>query len=282
VALRPTREITAQAEMIRAGTLSERITAHADVLEFGRLVTVLNGMLDRLEAAFESQRRFVADASHELRTPLNVLRGEIEVALRRDRPAQEYAETLGRCREEVLRMGALVQDLLALARSDAGVVLEQRGELDLCDLTRRVVERHRPLTAERGVRVDPCNGGALVEGDPPLLERVVENLIVNAIRFTPPGGAVTIDVRTAEGFHLLRIADTGPGIPAEHVPHLFTRFFRGDPARRRVDGPAHDGTGLGLAIARSGAEAHGGTLRFAGNAPGAVFELRLPALIKEA
>lgn len=282
VALRPTREITEQAEVIRAGTLSDRITAHADVHEFGRLVTVLNGMLDRLEAAFESQRRFVADASHELRTPLNVLRGEIEVALRRDRSQAEYAQTLERCREEVLRMGALVQDLLALARSDAGEPVEQRVEVDLCDVTRRVAERHRPFAAERGVQLGTCSGSATVSGDPRVLERVIENLVVNAIRFTPPGGSVTTGVRAGDnGSHVLRVADTGPGITPEQAPHLFTRFFRGDPARRRVGGAPQEGTGLGLAIARSGAEAHGGTLRFAGNAPGAVFELSLPAHLKE-
>jgi copper resistance protein B len=170
VALRPTREITEQAEVIRAGTLSERITAHADVQEFSRLVTVLNGMLERLEGTFEGQRRFIADASHELRAPLTVLRGEIDVALRRERSAAEYREMIERCREEVLRMSVLVQDLLALARSDAGVLVEQRVELDLCDLARRVTERHRPLAADRGVRLAVRGTAAPVTGDPTVLE----------------------------------------------------------------------------------------------------------------
>ena len=282
VALLPTSEITEQAERIRAGTLSERITAHADVQEFGRLVTVLNGMLDRLEGAFEGQRRFTADASHELRAPLNVLRGEIDVALRRDRSAAEYREVIERCREEVLRMGTLVQDLLALARSDAGVLVGQSAEIDLCDLARRIAERHRSLAVERGVRLDLYGAGASVLGDPAVLERAVENLVVNAIRYSPRGGTVTIEVEPSpDGSHLLRIRDEGPGVPSEQVEHLFTRFFRGDPSRRRSGAFPQEGTGLGLAIARAGAEAHGGALHFAGNAPGAVFELRVPGYLNK-
>ena len=283
VALRPTREITEQAERIRAGTLSERITAHADVQEFGRLVMVLNGMLDRLEGAFEGQRRFTADASHELRAPLNVLRGEIDVALRRDRSADEYREVMQRCREEVVRMGILVQDLLALARSDAGVLAGQRTALDLGDLARRVAERHRALAAERDVRLDVSGPAAPALGDAALLERAVENLVVNAIRYSPRGGAVTIEVEPSrDGTHTLRVRDEGPGIPARQAEHLFTRFYRGDPARRRSEGHPQEGAGLGLPIARAAAEAHGGTLRLAGNGPGAVFELRVPAHLNEA
>jgi two-component system OmpR family sensor kinase len=281
-ALTPTREITAQAEAIRAGTLSDRITAHADVQEFGRLVTVLNGMLDRLEGAFESQRRFIADASHELRAPLNVLRGEIDVALRRHRSADEYREVIERCRDEVLRMGMLVRDLLALARSDAGVLVGQSAEVELSDLARRVVERHRPLAVEREVQLSLCGAGASVLVDPAVLERTVENLVVNAIRYSPRGGTVTIEVEPSrDGTHLLRVRDEGAGVPADQTEHLFTRFFRGDPSRRRSGGFSQEGTGLGLAIARAGAEAHGGSLHFAGNAPGAVFELRVPAYLNK-
>ena len=283
LALRPTTEITEQAERIRAGTLSERITAHADVREFGRLVMVLNGVLDRLESAFEAQRRFTADASHELRAPLNVVRGELDVALRRPRSADEYREVLQRCHEEVVRMGNLVHDLLALARSDAGVLAGQRTELELGELARWVVERHRPLAAEREVRLEVTGAGAPMQGDPAVLERAVENLVVNAIRYSPRGGTVTIQVASSrEGTHTLRIRDEGHGISPEQVEHLFTRFFRGDPSRRRSEGFPHEGAGLGLPIARAAAEAHGGTLSFAGNDPGAVFELRLPARLNEA
>ena len=280
-ALRPTLEIAEQAEAIRGGTQAERITAHADVREFGRLVSVLNGMLDRLQNAFESQRRFTADASHELRAPLNVLQGELEVALRRERSAEEYRETLERCRVEALRMGSLVQDLLALARSDAGVLVTLRVALDLLALARPVAERHRPLAGERGVRLEVEGDPAPVLADPSVLERAVANQVANAIGFSPPNGTVTIATRRAADDQVLSVRDQGPGVPPEQVPRLFTRFFRGDAARSRAETAREQSTGLGLAIARAGAEAHGGSLRFAGNAPGAVFELRLPGCLKE-
>lgn len=272
VALRPTREITEQAEAIEAGTLSARITAHADVDEFGRLVTVLNAMLERLDDAFRVQRQFTADAGHELRAPLTVLRGDIDVTLRRARSPAEYRATLERCREEVLRLSRLAEDLLALARQAAGVPLQLESDVDLHALVERAADRFRPLAAERGIRLDVRGGPAPVLGDPRLLARVVGNLVDNAVKFSLAGGTVRVDV-TVGAEVALTVADDGPGIPPEHVPQLFRRFFRGDPARQRADG-----SGLGLAIAQSGAEAHGGRLAFVGNGPGAIFRLTLPAV----
>jgi two-component system OmpR family sensor kinase len=271
VALRPTREITSQAEAIEAGTLSERITAHADVIEFTRLVAVLNAMLNRLDRAFQSQQRFTADASHELRGPLNVLRGDIEVTLKRERSAPEYRETLERCREEVLRITRLASDLLVLARSDAGLPLEHRTEIDLHTLTGQIAERYRPLAAERNLRIHAGGVSAAVAGDAALLERVVANLMDNAVKYSSAGGAVHVDVQQEGGSAVVTVRDEGPGIPPEQVPYLFTRFFRGDPARPRAEG-----SGLGLAIAQAAAAAHGGRVEFLGNAPGAVFRVMLP------
>jgi len=270
VALRPTREITEQGRAIEAGTLSERITAHADVVEFQSLVTVLNGMLDRLDQAFQVQRRFTADASHELRAPLTVLRGDIDVALNRERTPEEYRATLERCREEVVGLARLAENLLVLARSDAGFPLEQRSDIDVTELAAQTAELYRTLAAERGIKIDVIGDHAVASGDPRLLSRVVGNLIDNAVKFSPPGGRVVAEVRNGNEV-VLTVRDEGPGIAPEHVPHLFTRFFRGDPARPRADG-----AGLGLAIAQAGAEAHGGRLEFVGNAPGAVFRLSLP------
>jgi two-component system OmpR family sensor kinase len=271
VALRPTREITQQAEAIEAGTLSERITAHADVIEFTRLVTVLNAMLNRLDRAFQAQQRFTADASHELRGPLNVLRGDIEVTLKRERSVPEYRETLERCREEVLRISRLAADLLVLARSDAGLPLEHRTEIDLHTLTAQIAERYLPLAAERNIRIHVTGVSTAVAGEVTLLERVVANLVDNALKYSSAGGAVHVDVQQDGGSGVVTIRDEGPGIPAEQVPYLFTRFFRGDPARPRADG-----SGLGLAIAQAATAAHGGRVEFLGNAPGAVFRVTLP------
>ncbi len=268
-ALRPTREITAQAEAVGAGSLSARITAHADVAEFGRLVDVLNAMLDRLDAAFRSQRRFTADASHELRAPLNVLRGEVDVALKRPRTVEEYQAVLSRCRDEVLRLTHLASDLLLLARAEAGPSADTLEELDLHELASATVERYRATAAERGIAL-------LLEGDPTpvrghgdLLERAISNLVDNAVKYAIARGKVTVRV-VPGSVPTLEVRDTGPGIPSTETGHLFERFYRGDPARPRAEG-----SGLGLAIARAAAEAHGGSLTFEGNAPGAVFVLRV-------
>lgn len=274
VALRPTAEITAQAEEISAGTLSERITAHADVEEFTRLVTVLNGMLDRLDRAFQVQRQFTADASHELRAPLTVLKGDIEVTLKRERTAGEYRETLQRCREEVERLARLASDLLVLARWDAALPLEHVADVELRILVNRAIGRFQHSAAPRDVRLTAQTDSAVVRGDERLLDQIVTNLLDNAVKFCRPGGEVRVELQPERSGHaVLTVRDEGPGIRPEHVPQLFVRFFRGDPARRR-----DEGTGLGLAIAKAGAEAHGGGLEFLGNAPsgGAVFRVTLP------
>ena len=268
-ALRPTREITAQAEAVGAGSLSSRITAHADVAEFGRLVDVLNAMLDRLDAAFRSQRRFTADASHELRAPLNVLRGEIDVALKRPRTVEEYQVVLGRCRDEVLRLTHLASDLLLLARAEAGPSADTPEELDLHELASATVERYRATAAERGIVLVLEGTAARARGHGELLERAISNLVDNAVKYASAPGKVTVRIIPGP-VPALEVLDSGPGIPPSQAEHLFDRFYRGDPARPRAEG-----SGLGLAIARAAAEAHGGSLTFEGNAPGAVFVLRV-------
>jgi len=162
--------------------------------------------------------------------------------------------------------------LLVLARSDAGLPLEQRIDVDLCTLASRVAERYRPLASERNVRFHITGGSATVLGDPNLLERVLANLIDNAVKYSPAGGVVHVGVQQDERSFSVTVRDEGPGIPSEQVPYLFTRFFRGDPARPRAEG-----SGLGLSIAKAGADAHGGALEFLGETEGAVFRLILPA-----
>lgn len=270
IALRPTQEITEQAESIREGTPSPTITAHADVEEFTRLVRVLNAMLARLDNAFDSQRRFTADASHELRGPLTALRGELDLALKRDRDGTEYRTVLGRCREEVIRLTRLATDLLTLARSDSGLAAQEVSDLDLSILAGRVVERFRAAAAERSIKLVLRGEPTPVRGDPGMLDRVVSNLLDNAIKHATAGTSIELDIGSAAEV-TLSVRDQGPGVAAAMVPHIFDRFFRGDDSSR----PA-TGTGLGLAIARAAAEAHGGRLEFVGNDPGAVFRLTLP------
>lgn len=273
-ALLPTAEITAQAEAIREGTPAPTITAHADMDEFARLVQVLNAMLGRLDQASAVQRRFTADASHELRGPLTALRGELDLALKRDRTPEEYRVTLARCREEVIRLTRMATDLLTLARSEAGLTQPDTAEVDLRLIAEQVAERRRAVAGARGVAITVSGPPVIVRGDPALLERVVGNLLDNAVRHSPEGGAVGITIDAGEAV-TLTVCDEGPGIPAGEQAQLFSRFFRGE-TRQRED----SGTGLGLAIAKTAAEAHGGRLEFVGNDPGAVFRLVLPAGVR--
>lgn len=269
-ALRPTDEITAQAEAIGGGSQSPAITAHADVDEFTRLVQVLNAMLTRLEASKAVQRRFTADASHELRGPLTALRGELELALRRERSPDGYRTVLERCRQEVVRLSHLATDLLTLARNEAGLHPPDRLELDLRELCAQVAARYQTLAEDHRVEIRIDGPSAVTRGDPGMLERVVSNLLDNALRHVPNGGLIEISVVDGDPL-TLTIGDSGPGIKEEHRQQLFSRFFRPDGPSRHADN-----TGLGLAIARAAAEAHGGRLEFIGNAPGALFRLTLP------
>jgi two-component system OmpR family sensor kinase len=274
LATRPAQEIASQAEAVEAGTLSARITAHAEVAEYQRLVAVLNAMLDRLDGAFQAQRRFVADASHELRSPLTVLKGDIDVALRRERTPHEYRAALESGREEVDRMAALADNLLTLARADAGLPADQMRPVDLAAIAARVVERVARAAADAQVSVTVEAVRAVVRGDGPLLERALGNLVENAIRYSPPGSRVAVRCGVRDSASVLEVEDGGPGIDPEYVPYVFDRFYRADPARSRGGG-----AGLGLPIARAIAEAHGGRLELVRAQPGALFRLTLPASV---
>lgn len=273
VALRPTREITQQAASIREGTPSPTITAHADVDEFTRLVQVLNAMLARLDHSSAIQRRFTADASHELRGPLTALRGELDLALKRERSPQEYRDTLERCREEVVRLTRLATDLLILARNEAGLSPQDQSDVDLREIAERVRSRFQAVAWEGKLDLNIAGPVAVVRGDPTMLERIVSNLVDNAVKHTPRDGMIEILI-TAGDPTALTVRDSGSGVAAVDQPHLFNRFFRGEPTTAHADS-----TGLGLAIAKAAAEAHGGQLEFVGNDPGAVFRLVLPGQV---
>jgi two-component system, OmpR family, sensor kinase len=275
--VKPVDEITSQAEAIGAGTLGQRIAAHADSQEYERLVDVLNTMLARLEASFDAQRRFTADASHELRSPLTALRGEIELALRRDRDPDEYRRVLQSNLQEVDRLTSLAKDLLTLARSDSGVMQPRFQTADVAALCENVLERLRGKANRRGVRF-LSHAPEPVEAilDPGLLEQLLWNLVDNAVKFSPPGGDVDVSVTRVDHAVRIRVADQGPGIPAEDIGQIFDRFYRVDRARTAGE---TGGTGLGLAIVRAIAEAHGGSVH-AGNRSegGAIFTTVIPAV----
>lgn len=276
-AIRPVTEIIEQAEGMGSGTLRKRISAWADTREYERLVQVLNTMLERMEESFETQRRFTADASHELRTPLTALRGELELALRRERDGEEYREVLRSAHEEVLHLGRIVEGLLTLARSDAGAFRLLREPADLAEVVGEALERSSGGAREAGVTLEYEAGGPLCGTfDDGLIVQLVSNLVQNAVRFAGEGGTVRVSVHGSNGQAEITVEDSGPGVPAEAGDQVFQRFWRGDPSRTQENGV--QGTGLGLAIVRVVAEAHGGSATVANDSAlgGARFRVHLP------
>jgi two-component system, OmpR family, heavy metal sensor histidine kinase CusS len=255
-ALEPMDQLRRQTEEITADRLDRRLPVAHPSDELGRLTRTINAMIARLEQSFREVRRFTADASHELRTPLAVLRTEAEVALNKPLSATDNQQLLGSILEECERLTRLTDQLLTLAREDAGgagpVV---RATIDLPALVLGAAETMRALADARGVTLHAEADGPLpVWGDEARLRQVFYNLVDNAIKYTPPGGRVEVAVARQDGAAVVRIRDTGIGIPAEHLPRVFDRFYRVDKARSRAEG----GTGLGLSIAHSIVAAHDG------------------------
>ena len=274
-AVRPVHEVIDQAEVIGAASLDRRIHAYAETREYHRLVEVLNTMLDRIQSAFEAQTRFAADASHELRSPLTALRGEIELALRKDRSPEEYRQVLGSNLEEILRLTRITEDLLTLARADAGAIRDGAGALSPVEVAERIVARFRPQAEEKEIDLSlHVAADEAVPLDPGLVGQVLWNLVDNAVKFTPQRGAVDVVLTRSATALEIRVTDTGPGLGAD-PDRVFGRFVRLDPAR--TPGEETSGTGLGLSIVRAIVESYGGRVS-ASNSPGggASFRVVLP------
>jgi heavy metal sensor kinase len=272
--LAPLGWMAEQAHRITGSNLNTRLGVGNAAEELAVLAASFNELLSRLDLSFESMRRFVADASHELRTPLSIIRGEADVALSHDRNASEYRESLAIILDESRRLSSLVDDLLNLARADAGRVKLQSEEFYLNDLLAECCRSAQSLAAARGVTLE-CRtaGDTTFRGDEQLLRRLVMNLLDNAIRYTPSGGKVSAALETHDSELSIRIADTGIGIAPDAAPHVFERFYRADTARSRQDG----GFGLGLAIVKWIAESHHGDVALATNpGAGSTFTVTLP------
>ena len=272
-ALKPVDEMSRTARRITGEELGRRIRVRGTGDELDHLAGTLNAMLARLEEAFTQVRRFAADAAHELRTPLTALKGGIEVALRTERPREEYRRVLVSSLEEVERLVRLAEDLLLLSRFSAGA-LPARERVELQPLLHDLREVGERLALARGVSVDLAVDAPLaVHGDPATLRRAVLNLVENAIKYTPPGGRVELGLAPADRSAAIVVRDTGVGMDPAEAARVFEPFVRLDEARARDTG----GAGLGLAIVRSIVLAHGGTLAVE-SAPGAgsTFTIRLP------
>ena len=256
-ALSPVDRMVATAQEITATRLDRRLDAPHSQDELGRLATTLNDMISRLERSFEEVRRFTADAAHELRTPLATMRTEAEVALRSPRSPDQDGRVLENLLEEIERLSRLVSQLLFLCREDTGVGVARFQPVRLDELVREVGDHMQVAAREKCVdmMVD-FPAPSQIRGDADRLRQLFFNLLDNAIKYTPSGGTVTVRGESPNGQARVIVTDTGIGIPAEHLPRVFDRFYRVDPSRS----PESDGTGLGLAICRSIAEAHGGRL----------------------
>lgn len=278
-ALAPVVSISQQASKIDAKNPGDRLAVVNARDELGVLALSFNGLLDRLAASLEQQRRFMADASHELRTPVAILRGEADVALsQKDRPSAEYRETLGVLRDAARGLGQIVEDLFTLARVDAGTFPVVKIRFYLDELLSDCVRSTRALAAAKNIRLDlQSEPDLLIDADEALIRRLFLNLIDNAIKFTPVDGNVSLVARRNRNNYLVSIRDSGAGIPDAKQSRVFERFFRADQARTHSSDGA-TGAGLGLAISRWIAEAHNGELNLSSStANGSVFVVRLNA-----
>lgn len=254
--LAPIEWITETAQRITAQRLDQRLDVPPVRDELSRLASTLNEMIDRLHRSFDEMRRFTADAAHELRTPLTLLRTQLEVALRSDRTPEQYREVLASLHEDTLRMCRLASQLLELSREDAGVGAVPFTKVRLDEVLRGALDQIRPAAELKAVRLAAADCPATeVLGDAQRLQRVFVNLLDNAVKHTSPGGRVDVMVTTMSDSVQVGITDTGCGIPADHLPHIFDRFYRVDAART-----SPDGSGLGLAICQSIVHAHNGCI----------------------
>ncbi|HEY6007799.1 MAG TPA: heavy metal sensor histidine kinase [Geobacteraceae bacterium] len=275
-ALKPVDLITKSAQKISAENMSHRLEVVNPGDEIGRLAAAFNDTLARLENSFNRTRQFSTDVSHELRTPLTILRGGTEVGLKWAKEPEEFRELFRSNLEEIHRMTEIIEYLLDQSRADEGVLPLHLEELDLRDTINDLVQQLRLLSDDKGVSlVFEGDKSVCVRGDRLRLRQMFLNLLDNALKYTPAGGAIRVQLDCDASQAWVAVIDTGPGIAAEHLPYLFDRFYRVDKARNRE----HGGSGLGLALVRAFAEAHGGKVDVMSEVgKGSVFTVHLPLL----
>lgn len=272
--LRTLKAMAYTAEKIGERNITQRLPVANPHDEIGQLAGTFNRTFDRLQQAFENQRRFISDASHEMRTPLAVLQTKLEVTLRKERSPEEYRQVMESSLAQSKRLAKLVEHMLMLARADAG---EWRPDLQPVRLDKLCAEAYaeiHPLAQQKRISLEAsCADSLMVRGDPELLRHLILNLLDNAIKYTPEGGTVQMLLARQAQQARLTISDTGEGIPTEGLPRIFERFYRVDKGRsQRVAG-----TGLGLSIAKEVITAHRGTVQVESKSgQGTVFTVCLP------
>lgn len=271
--LRPIASMSATAARLSAGNLGDRLDIADREGELGQLACTLNDMLARLDASFTQQMRFISDASHELRTPVTVLLTQTQSALRRDRPPEEYRQSLEACQRAAQRMRQLIESLLALARLDAGEHPMKSQRFDLANAATEQMELLSALAAVRGITLNGSLTPLVVTGDPDFLTLILTNLITNAIHYNKDGGTVDLTLQKENGFAILKVSDTGQGLEPADMDRIFERFYRADQSRSLPAGR----TGLGLSITKTIIEKHHGTITVESTPGlGSCFTVRLP------
>ena len=273
--LKPVDEMTKTAQLITAQNL-DRTIPHSGVNdELGRLASTFNDMIARLRRSFDQIKQFSIDASHELRTPLTIMRGEAELALQSEKTPEEYRHVLASHLEEIVRMSAIVENLLTLSKADLGRMELQRDVVPLHEVLRDLYEDSEVLAEKKRITVRLRKLDEIsILGDKVRIRQLLLNLIDNAIKYTPEHGIVSLALSRANGAALVSVEDSGIGIPSEELPKIFDRFYRVDKGRSRSLG----GSGLGLSISKWIAEAHGGRIEVQSEFQrGSTFTVYLPA-----
>jgi signal transduction histidine kinase len=253
-AIQPVDDIVSAALKIEAGDLRQRISEKEGCGELVGLVSVLNRTFERLATVFEHQGRFIGDAAHELRTPVAIMLAQIQSALAMPLSAEEYQETLQACQRAAQRMRRLIEGLLKLARLGAGAELLDFAAVDMPDVVREVLEQQRTLALEQNIEWITQLEPALCRAEREFLHQVAGNLVSNAIHYNQPGGWIRLSTFTQDDRTVLKVSNSGPGIPAAELPLVFERFYRAE--KSRANGGHH--SGLGLAIVEAIVKAHGG------------------------
>jgi two-component system OmpR family sensor kinase len=273
--LKPVDEITKTAQQITAQNLDRQIPGRAVNDEIGRLISTFNGMISRLQHSFEQVKQFSIDASHELRTPLTIMRGEVELALRNPKESEEYRRVLVSNLEEVLRLSAIIDNLLVLSKSDISQhEISFTEDVDLHELVEELYEDMEIIADKKQIEINILKKESLsLHGDRLKLRQLLLNIVDNAIKYTPDCGHVSLSLEQDDGYAKIIVKDSGIGISKEEQPKIFDRFYRVDKARTRE----HGGSGLGLSIAKLIAEQHNGRIEVESDLnQGSTFSVYLP------
>ena len=281
-ALTPVRAVAQAAQAISGTNLSMRIPSRDAGDELDYLILTFNRMIDRLEASFEQMRQFSADVSHELRTPITAIRGQLEVALFTAETTDQYREAMFNALTDIDRLSQIVRALLLLSQAESGQLVLQKARLDLCEVVDDLVEQFQIPAEAAGVKLTAqVPPECMAEVDRVQIERMITNLLSNALKFTPEGGAVTVSLREEAEEVQLAVEDTGRGIPVEYLPHIFDRFYR-VPGKGTAPGP-EQGLGLGLSFVLWIAKAHDGRVEVESTpGKGTKFTIHMPHRAGEA